>query len=73
MLVPALIAVVILMAPIVYVIFRKFSFTRQEIEFGTPQDGVAAICLDIQEDSVRTLRIVYRDGTVSEVKDLRAA
>jgi hypothetical protein len=73
MLVPTLIAAVILMAPIVYVIFRKFSFTRQEIEFGAPQDGVKAIHLDIQEDSVRTLRIVYQDGTMSEVKDLRAA
>lgn len=72
MLVPAIVAVVILMAPIAYVIFRKFSFTRQEIEFGTPQNGVAAIYLHIQEDSVRSLRIVYQDGTVSEVRQIRA-
>lgn len=72
MLIPAIAAVVILMAPVAYVIFRKFSFTRQEIEFGTPQNGVAAIYLHIQDDSVRSLRIVYQDGTISEVRELRA-
>lgn len=72
MLVTALVATAILLAPIAYVIFRKFSFTVEEIEFGTPQDGVAAICLDIREDSVRRIRIVYRDGTVSEVRQIRA-
>jgi hypothetical protein len=72
MLVPTLIAVAILLAPIAYVVFRKFSFTRQEIEFGTPQNGVAAISLDIREDSVRSIRIVYQDGTVSEVRQIPA-
>ena len=73
MLIPAIVAVVVLMAPVTYVIFRKFSATRQEIEFGTPQDGVAAIHLDIQEDTVRSLRILFADGTVSEVRQLRSA
>jgi hypothetical protein len=73
MLIPAIVAVVILMAPVAYVIFRKFSVTRQEIEFGAPQDGVAAIHLDIQEDTVRSLRILFTDGTVSEVRQLRSA
>ncbi len=72
MLVPTLIAVAILLAPIAYVVFRKFSFTRQEIEFGTPQNGVAAISLDIREDSVRSIRIVYQDGSVSEVRQIPA-
>jgi len=72
MLVPALIAAVILLAPIAYVAFRQLSFTREEIEFGTPQNEVAAISLDIREDSVRRIRIVYQDGTVSEVRQIRA-
>ena len=73
MLIPAIVAVVILMAPVAYVIFRKFSITRQEIEFGAPQNGVAAIQLDIHEDTVRSLRILFADGTVSEVRQLRSA
>jgi hypothetical protein len=73
MLIPAVVAVVILMAPVAYVIFRKYTVTRQEIEFGAPQNGVAAIHLDIQEDTVRSLRILYEDGTVSEIGRLRAA
>lgn len=72
MLVTTLVAAAILLALIAYVTFRKFSFICEEIEFGTPQDGVAAISLDIQEDSVRRIRIVYRDGTVSEVRQIRA-
>ena len=71
MLVTALVAAAIVLAPIAYVAFRKFSFTREEIEFGTPQDGVAAISLDIREDSVRRIRIVYQDGSVSEVHQVR--
>ncbi len=73
MLIPAIVASVVLLACVAYVVFRKFSVTRQEIEFGTPQNGVAAIYLDIQEDTVRSLHIVYEDGSVSEVKRLRAA
>ncbi|MFH0915227.1 MAG: hypothetical protein V1912_02105 [bacterium] len=73
MLIPAIVAAVILMALIAYVVFRKFSVTRQEIEFGAPQNGVAAIYLDIQEDTVRSMHILFADGTVSEVRQLRAA
>ena len=73
MLIPAVVGVVILMACAAYVVFRKFSVTRQEIEFGVPQNGVAAIFLDIREDTVRGLHIVYEDGTVSEVRRLHAA
>jgi hypothetical protein len=73
MLLPAVVAAVILMACVTYVAFRKFSVTRQEIEFAAPQDGVAAIYLDIQEDTVRGLHIVYEDGSISEVRKLRAA
>jgi hypothetical protein len=73
MLIPAIVAVVILMAPIAYVIFRKFTVTRQEIEFGEPQNGVSAIYLDIQEDTVRSLHIVFEDGSVAEIRQLRAA
>jgi hypothetical protein len=53
-------------------VFRKFSFTHEELEFGTPQNGVAAIVLEIREDSVRRIRIAYQDGTVSEVRQIRA-
>jgi uncharacterized membrane protein len=73
MLVSAIVGVVILMAALGYVMFRKFTVTRQEIEFGAPQDGVSAIYLDIREDTVRSIHIVYTDGTVSEVRKLRAA
>ena len=73
MLLAAVIAFVILMAAIAYVVFRKFSVVRQEIEFTAPQDGVAAIHLDIHEDSVRSLRIYFADGTVSELRHLDAA
>jgi hypothetical protein len=73
MLIPTIVAVVIIMASIAYVAFRKFSVTRQEIEFGVAQNGVSAIYLDIQEDTVRSLHILFEDGTVSEVRQLRAA
>lgn len=73
MLLLAVIAVVVFMLPVAYVIFRKYTFTRQEIEFGAPQNGVAAIHLDIREDSVRSLRVLYEDGTVSEIRRLDAA
>jgi hypothetical protein len=68
MLISAIVGVVIVMAAVGYVAFRKLSFTRQEIEFGTPQNGVAAIYLDISEDTVRGLHVLYADGTVSEVR-----
>ena len=73
MLISAIVGVVILTAAIAYVVLRKYSVTRQEIAFASPQDGVAAIYLDIREDTVRTIHIVYNDGTVSEVRQLRAA
>jgi hypothetical protein len=73
MLVSALVGAAILMAAVGYVIFRKFTFTRQEIQFGAPQDGVSAIHLDIREDTVRSIRIIYVDGRVSEVRTLQAA
>ncbi|NLE11140.1 MAG: hypothetical protein GX630_06495 [Actinobacteria bacterium] len=72
MIMPAIVSVVILMAAVGYVAFRKFSVTRQEIEFGAPQDGVRAIYLDIREDTVRGLHILYSDGTMSEVRTPRA-
>ena len=73
MLIPAVTAAVVLMATVAYVVFRKFSVTRQAIEFAAPQDGVAAIFLDIREDTVRSLHILYEDGTVGEVRRLKAA
>jgi hypothetical protein len=73
MLVSAIVGVVILTAAVVYVVFRKYSVTRQEIAFAAPQNGVAAIYLDIREDTVRSIHLVYDDGTVSEVRALRAA
>jgi hypothetical protein len=73
MLIAAIIAVVMLMAAITYVVFRKFSVVRQEIEFIAPQDGVAAIHLDIHEDTVRSLRIYFADGSYSELRHLDAA
>ena len=73
MLVAAVVAVIILMAAIGYVVYRKFSVVRQEIEFVAPQDGVAAIHLDIHEDTVRSLRIYFADGTCSELRHLDAA
>ncbi len=73
MLIPAIVAVIILMLPIGYVIFRKMSVTREEIAFAAPQNGVRAIYLDIQEDTVRGLHILFEDGSVSEVIRSRAA
>jgi hypothetical protein len=66
----AIIVVLVLMAPIAYVAFRRYSFVQQEIEFTAPQDGVAAIHLDIHEDTVRSLRIYFADGTYSELRHL---
>lgn len=73
MLVAAVVAVVVLIAPIAYVAYRKFSVVRQEIEFTAPQDGVAAIHLDIHDDTVRSLRIYFVDGTCSTLRHLDAA
>ena len=73
MLISVIVATLILMGCVAYVVFRKLSVTRQEIEFDAPQDGVAAIYLDIREDTVRDLRILHRDGTVSVVRGLRPA
>ncbi len=73
MLVPAITGAIILLATVAYVIFRKFSITRQAIEFAAPQNGVAVIYLDIREDTVRSLHILYEDGTLSEVRRLGTA
>jgi hypothetical protein len=73
MLVTAIIIVIVLSAAVAYVVFRRCSVTRQEIEFGSTQNGVSAIYLDIKEDTVRRIHIVYADGTVSEVVRLQAA
>jgi hypothetical protein len=73
MLIAAVVAVVILLAAVAYVVYRRFSVVSQQIEFTAPQDGVAAIHLDIHEDTVRTLRIVFSDGTYSELRLLDAA
>jgi hypothetical protein len=73
MLVPVIISSAILVACVAYVVYRKFSVTRQQIEFDAPQHGVAAIYLDIREDTVCGLHILHDDGTVSEVRNLRAA
>jgi len=70
MLIPAIVGLVILLACVAYVAVRKFSVTRQEIEFEAPQSGVAAIYLDIREDTVRSLRILYEDGSIGEVDRL---
>jgi hypothetical protein len=73
MLVAMIIGTTILVACVAYVFYRKFAITRQQIEFDAPQDGVAAIYLDIREDTVCGLHILHKDGTVSEVRELRAA
>lgn len=73
MLTAAIVGMVILMACVGYVAFRKFTITRQEIQFAVPQDRVAAIYLDIREDTVRSLHILYADGSVGEVRRLDAA
>jgi hypothetical protein len=73
MLIPAIVAVLVLMLPVVYILLRKFSMTRQEISFAAPQDGVKAIYLDIREDTVRSLHLLCEDGTVTEVVVSRAA
>lgn len=73
MLIAAVVTFVVLMAAVAYVAFRKYSVVSQQIEFTAPQDGVAAIHLDIHEDTVRSLRIVFSDGTYSELRHLDAA
>ena len=70
---PVVIGSLILVACVAYVFYRKFSITWLQIEFDAPQDGVAAIYLDIREDTICGLHILHKDGTVSEVRDLRAA
>ena len=70
MLIPAIIAALVLVMCVGYVAFRKFSVTRQEIEFGAPQNGVAAIYLDIREDTVRNLHILYEDGSIGKVEQV---
>ena len=73
MLIPTIIGSLILVVCVAYVLYRKYSITRQQIEFDAPQNGVAAIYLDIREDTICGLHILHEDGTVSEVRDLRAA
>lgn len=73
MLTAAIVGTLIVMACVGYVAFRKFTVTRQEIEFAAPQNGVAAIYLDIREDTVRSMHIVYADGSMSEVRKLDSA
>jgi hypothetical protein len=73
MLIPAIVTVLILMLPVGYVLVRKLSVTRQEIAFAAPQDGVKAIYLDIREDTVRGLHILFEDGSVTEVIQSHAA
>ena len=73
MLLPLIIGSLILVVCVAYVVYRKFSVTRQQIEFEAPQDGISALYLDIREDEVCGLHILHADGTVSEVRDLRAA
>jgi hypothetical protein len=73
MLIAAVVTFIVLMAAVAYVAFRRYSVVRQEIEFTAPQDRVAAIHLDIHEDTVRSLRIVFADGTYSELRHLDAA
>jgi hypothetical protein len=73
MLVSVVIGSLVLVVCVAYVFYRKFSITTQQIQFEAPQDGVAAIYLDIREDTVCGLHILHKDGTVSEVRDLRAA
>lgn len=63
----AFVGVAVLLVLIVYVVFRKFSFTQHVIEFAMPQNGVAALYLSITEDEVRSLHILYEDGTMAEV------
>ena len=67
------IGVVIHLACNANVVYSKQSVNRQTKEFGAPQDRVAAIFLDIQEDTVLSLHIQYADGSISEVRTLRAA
>lgn len=73
MLIPAIVAVIVLMLPVGYVLMRRMSVTRHEIAFSAPQHGVTAIYLDIQEDTVRGLHILFEDGSVSEIRHSRAA
>jgi hypothetical protein len=72
MLLPSLIAVVILLAPVAYVAWRKLSVVEQEITFDEPQRGVAGVSLTIQDDQVQRLRIVYGDGEVCEIFPIAA-
>jgi hypothetical protein len=67
MLIPSLIAVVILLAPISYVLWRKLSVVEQDITFATPQRGVAGLSVVIKEDTLHRLRIIFDDGQVCDV------
>ena len=67
MLLPSLIAVLVILAPVAYVAWRNLSVVEQEITFDTPQRGVAGVTVLIQDDTVQRLQIVYDDGQVCEV------
>jgi hypothetical protein len=67
MLLPSLIAVLVLLAPVAYVAWRKLSLVEQEITFDAPQRGVAGVSVLIQDDAIQKLRIVYDDGQICEV------
>ena len=67
MLLPLIIAIIVLMAPITYVALRKLSVVEQQITFEHPQGGVAGLTLVIRDDAVQHLRIAFDDGRVCEV------
>jgi hypothetical protein len=73
MVVPAIIAVIVVLVSLGYMLSRRLCVTRQRIEFEMPQDGISAIYVDIQEDAIRSLYIRYEDGSVTQVKRLEAA
>ncbi len=67
MILPAIIAALVVLAPISYVALRRLSVVEQQITFAEPQRGVAGVTLVIREDNVQRLRITFDDGQVCEV------
>ena len=62
MLVPAITGAIILLATVAYVIFRKFSITRQAIEFAAPQNGVAVGLPPLYVPAAMRVRCSCADG-----------
>jgi len=50
-----------------YVLYRKRHVTTQKFDFHEPQDGVSSLLIEIREDTVLNMYLLYQDGTINKV------